>query len=492
MIDKSERLFYICSHPFQTEDVMKIAYIHIQDFPIQVEILENPAIRQTSVVIGGMPDDEGTVYACSPAARIDGVQPGMLLRQAEQLSPQAAFLPLSQDLYDQAHKGLLEALSLYSPFRESSAPGRIYLDVSGFERLYGSDDELLEQILQTIQNELSLLPQVGLAANKFAAETAARLSDPGSGQVVHAGAEREFLAPLPLILLPSSDDAYRLLSRLGLETIGQVAEMPVGALSRTFGKEGLLLHSLASGKDLRPLMPQFEAAPLSVETHLEFPLDNLEQLSAYSDRLASQLTAELEASALVAGALIVEVDQEYGEALSSGGYLRPASSDHRLLSDRATGLLSTLEYASGVTALKLGLFPLHPFHIESKQLGLFRPKSFTQQNPIQRLVGSIQERFGEAAIIQATAVEGPAPEPIEVRTGEDGYPSALVRNNSWKRVATIDLHWRLEGDWWWGEGRKDYYKVVTRTGEILVLFHESKEDRWCLHPGAQPNSWPLS
>jgi hypothetical protein len=25
-----------------------------------------------------------------------------------------------------------------------------------------------------------------------------------------------------------------------------------------------------------------------------------------------------------------------------------------------------------------------------------------------------------------------------------------------------------------------------------VLFHESEEDRWCLHPGAQPNSWPLS
>lgn len=471
---------------------MKIAYIHIQDFTVQVEILENPSLRQTAVVIGGMPHEGGTVHACSPVARIDGVQLGMPLRQAEQLSPQAAFLPLSTDRYEQAHKDLLEALSPYSPFRESSASGRIYLDASGLESLYGSDDKLVERILRTIQDELSLLPQVGLAANKFTAETAARLSDPGAAQVVPPGNEREFLAPLPLILLPSSDDTYRLLSRLGLESLGQVAEMPVGALSRTFGKEGLLLHSLASGRDLRPLMPQFEAAPLSVETQLEFPLESLEQLAAYADRLASQLTAELQAGALVAGALIVEVEQEYGEALSAGGYLRPASSDHRQLLDRATGLLSTLEYASGVTALKLGLFPLHPFHIESKQLGLFRPKSFTHANPIQRLVGSIQERFGEAAIVQATAVEGPPPEPIEVRTGKDGYPSAFVRGNSWSRVATIDLHWRLEGDWWWGEGRKDYYKVVTRKGEILVLFHDSQENRWYLHAGAQPNSWPLT
>ena len=471
---------------------MKIAYIHIQDFPVQVEVLENPAIRQTSVVIGGMPQDEGTVYSCSPAARVDGVQLGMPLRQAEQLSPHATFLPLSRDLYEQSHKNLLEALSPFSPFRESSAPGRIYLDASGFERLYGSDEELAEQILLTIQDELSLLPQVGLATTKFAAETAARLSDPGTRQVVAPGSEREFMAPLPLILLPTSDETYRLLTRLGLETIGQVAEMPVGALSRTFGKEGLLIHNLASGKDLRPLMPQFEAAPLSVETNLEFPLNNLEQLSAYCDRLASQLTAELEASSLVAGAIIVEVEQEYGEAMSAGGYLRPASSDQHLLLDRATGLLSTLDYASGVTALKLGLFPLHPFHIESKQLGLFRHKSFAHRNPIQRLVGSIQERFGETAIVQATAVEGPPPEPIDVRAGEDGHPTAFVRGNRWSRVATIDLHWRLEGDWWWGEGRKDYYKVVSRSGEISVLFHESNAKRWYLHAAAQPNAWPLT
>jgi DNA polymerase-4 len=471
---------------------MKIAYIHIQDFPVQVEVLENPAIRQTAVVIGGMPHDEGTVYSCSPAARVDGVQLGMPLRQAEQLSPRATFLPLSRDLYNQSHKNLLEALSPYSPFLESSAPGRIYLDASSLKRLYGSDEELADLILRTIQDELSLLPQVGLAATKFAAETAARLSDPGTSQVVASGLEREFLAPLPLILLPSSDATYRLLTRLGLETIGQVAEMPVGALSRTFGKEGLLIHNLASGKDLRPLMPQFEAAPLSVETHLEFPLESLEQLAAYCDRLASQLNAELEASALVAGAIIVEVEQEYGEAMSAGGYLRPASSEQRLLLDRATGLLSTLDYASGVTALKLGLFPLHPFHIESKQLGLFRHKSFTHQNPIQRLVGSIQERFGETAILQATAVEGPPPEPIDVRAGEDGHPTAFVRGNRWSRVATIDLHWRLEGDWWWGEGRKDYYKVVSRSGEISVLFHDSNEKRWYLHAAAQPNAWPLT
>ena len=84
------------------------------------------------------------------------------------------------------------------------------------------------------------------------------------------------------------------------------------------------------------------------------------------------------------------------------------------------------------------------------------------------------------------------PEPIDVLAGDDGHPTAFVRGNRWSRVATIDLHWRLEGDWWWGERRKDYYKVVSRSGEISVLFHESNEKRWYLHAAAQPNAWPLT
>ena len=126
---------------------MKIAYIRIQDFPVQVEILENPALRQTAVVVGGLPSDEGTVYACSPAARIDGVQLGMGLRQAEQLSPKANFLPLSRDRYDEAQKNLLDTLSPYSPFRDSSAPGRLYLAASRLDALYGSDADPLKRIL---------------------------------------------------------------------------------------------------------------------------------------------------------------------------------------------------------------------------------------------------------------------------------------------------------------------------------------------------------
>jgi hypothetical protein len=50
----------------------------------------------------------------------------------------------------------------------------------------------------------------------------------------------------------------------------------------------------------------------------------------------------------------------------------------------------------------------------------------------------------------------------------------------------------MEGDWWFQQGRRDYFQVVTRRGEILVLLHATPEDRWYLHPAAKPTQWPVA
>jgi nucleotidyltransferase/DNA polymerase involved in DNA repair len=99
----------------------------------------------------------------------------------------------------------------------------------------------------------------------FTASIAARLTRLNSGEIVSQGGESAYLAPLPIDLLPISDEAHDLLVRLGLMTLGQVAELPPGALSRKLGKEGEPLYQLSSGVDDRPLIPQFEQRPLSAK-----------------------------------------------------------------------------------------------------------------------------------------------------------------------------------------------------------------------------------
>src|SRR3972149_9563093 len=82
-VDSSEQMFYTidtydCRPATPGPQMMKLAHVLIPDFPIQVEILGNPSLRQKPVVIGGRPDQEGSVLACSPAARRGGMRGGML------------------------------------------------------------------------------------------------------------------------------------------------------------------------------------------------------------------------------------------------------------------------------------------------------------------------------------------------------------------------------------------------------------------------------
>ena len=469
---------------------MKIAHVLVPDFPIQVEVTDDPSLKKEAVVIGGKPHEDGTVYACSPKAQRHGVRIGIPLRQAEQLSPQATFLPADLERYRRFHKMFLRTLSPFSPQKETVALGEVSLEASGLERLHGPDQELSGAIVRAVEEGTGLLSQVGVATNKFVAAVAARLVPPGGDAAVPLGEEASFLAPLPLDHLPASEETRRLLGRLGLSTIGQVAEMPAGSLARTLGLEGELLHNLARGRDARPLHPQYEASPLSGETLLDFAVEDLEVLLAYAERLIEPFSQVLEREGLLAGAIAIEIAQEDGETLQAAGNLQEATRDPERLAERASVLLESLEYTAGVTDLRIGLFPLRPFHEESRQETLlghlppFRPERF------QRLIHAVHERFGEYALRPAAELPPPPPLPVEVRANGAGRPQAVVHKGGWHQIRAVPLHWRLEGDWRWGEGRKEYFQVETEEGEILVLLHEPQKGRWYLHKGAQPSRWP--
>jgi protein ImuB len=63
---------------------------------------------------------------------------------------------------------------------------------------------------------------------------------------------RAYLSPLPVTLLrarPALVDLPEALERLGIRTLGELADLPAAALADRFGKRGLLAYELARGGD---------------------------------------------------------------------------------------------------------------------------------------------------------------------------------------------------------------------------------------------------
>jgi nucleotidyltransferase/DNA polymerase involved in DNA repair len=80
---------------------------------------------------------------------------------------------------------------------------------------------------------------------------------------------REFLAPLPLALLPLAEQRRRELEELGVRNVGELAGLPGGAVAERLGPDGRRAWSLARGRDRGRVRGR--RAPAELIEALEFP-----------------------------------------------------------------------------------------------------------------------------------------------------------------------------------------------------------------------------
>jgi protein ImuB len=147
---------------------------------------------------------------------------------------------------------------------ESDRPGEAYFESQGLSRLYGGH---LEGVLARTRRAIGMSVRVGAAPSRFCAFAAASVARPGrAAKIVPAGAERAFLAPLPVSLLRARKEAATLpgarsadlpavLGRLGIGTLGDLGLLPVDTVADRFGHTGLCARELALGRDT-PLEPR--------------------------------------------------------------------------------------------------------------------------------------------------------------------------------------------------------------------------------------------
>jgi len=133
-------------------------------------------------------------------------------------------------------------------------------------------------VLSAVRRAIGRGARLGAAPSRFCAHAAAlrarprrRGVTPHGAVVVSAGDARGFLAPLPVSLLRTRPELQALpetLERLGVGSLGALAELPSRAVAERFGHPGLLALDLSRGRDteLEPRRP-----PEPVVERLELP-----------------------------------------------------------------------------------------------------------------------------------------------------------------------------------------------------------------------------
>ena len=292
----------------ETAPSTSILHVDMDAFFVSVELLHRPELRGKPVVVGGRPDQRGVVSAASYEARKYGIQSAMPLRTAARLCPHAVFLDGHHGLYGEWSDRIASILAKYSPVVEMTSIDEAYLDLSGTERLHGPPIAAAHSLLREIWERTHLPSSAGLAATRLVAKVASDQAKPRGLLWVPAGSEAAFLAPLPVRKIPSIGKVTEAALRgLGIETVGQLADVPLERLEEVFGQWGTALHRKARGQDAYEFL--VDAEPKSISHNCTFgeDTDDLEQLNSTLSFLAQKAAKRLRDAGLHARTLTLTI-----------------------------------------------------------------------------------------------------------------------------------------------------------------------------------------
>jgi protein ImuB len=238
-----------------------IACLIVPGFELRAALRLRPRLATCPAALAPEPGEEPLLGPVTAAADAAGVKPGMRLGEALATCPSLVLVDRDPATVEREWEGALRRLEDAGFAVEPVEQGVVVFETKGVERLYGGVRPALARALDAIGSGWD--PRVGAAARRFTALAAASVARPGQILIVAEKEEESFLEPLPLSLLPLPPDRYAELEGLGLRKLGELAELPGGAVAERLGVEGRDAWRLARGgrrAKVRGRKPAFELA----------------------------------------------------------------------------------------------------------------------------------------------------------------------------------------------------------------------------------------
>ncbi|AOD23531.1 DNA polymerase IV [Rhodococcus sp. D-6] len=249
-------------------------HLDLDAFFASAEQLTRPTLRGRPVLVGGL-GARGVVAGASYEARVYGARSAMPMSRARRLvGPAAVVLPPRGILYRELSGLVFDTLRARIPILETLSLDEAFAEPL---ELAGADADEVErfcaELREHVREKTGLVASIGAGSGKQIAKIGSGLAKPDGLLVVRPEGELPLLHSLPVRKLwgigPVAEDRLR---RLGIETIGDLAALPVAeAASILGGTIGPGLHRLANGFDDRPVAERAEAKQVSAET--TFPTD---------------------------------------------------------------------------------------------------------------------------------------------------------------------------------------------------------------------------
>jgi len=372
-----------------------IAHLDLDSFFVSVECLRNSKLLGKPVLIGGG-SDRGVVASCSYEARKFGVHSAMPIRMALRLCPQAIVVRSDFEQYSKYSRIVTDIISDAVPLFEKSSIDEFYIDMSGMDKFFGCS-KFISGLKKRVLKESGLPVSYGLASNKLLGKVSTNEVKPNGQIVIPFGEEKSYLAPLKINKLPGvGKETTLLLSKMGVETIKVLSEIPIEMMHNLLGKDGNGIWRKANGIDESPVVPFHEQKSISTENTFETDTIDMRFLHSELVRMTERIGFELRQENKLSGCVSVKVRYTNFDTEVKQRTITYTNTDNVLL-ETAKELFAKL-YSRRMLIRLVGI-KLTNLIPGNHQIRLFEDTE--ESIKLYQAIDGIKKQFGEKKLVKA-------------------------------------------------------------------------------------------
>ena len=381
-----------------------ILHSDLNCFYASVEMMLDPSLRGKAVAVCGCTEDRhGIVLAKSELAKKAGIKTGMVNWEAQRLCKDLVIVPPQYDQYLKYSKLTQAIYNRYTDLIEPFGMDECWLDVSGSRNACGDPMTIAESIRKTVREELGLTVSIGVSFNKIFAKLGSDMKKPDAITEITEDTFKEKIWGLPCSeLIYCGSATTKKLERMGIRTIGQLAQADPRLLQNSLGVNGYALWIYANGKDASRVMHRDFVSPVKSVGHgitCNADLVNEDEVWKVMLSLTQDIGHRLRLHGLSARGVQIAVR---GNDLFGSQYQTKLPFKTQLPSEIATAAFhifkSNYEWRTHVRAVTVRAIDLVPVNA-TEQLSLFNDNERRERRErLEDCVEEIRGRFGKEVL----------------------------------------------------------------------------------------------
>jgi DNA polymerase-4 len=364
-------------------------YLHIDmdAFFASVEQVLDPSLKGKPVIVGGR-SGRGVVTSASYEARKFGVHSAMPGFQAKKLCPDGIFLPNRRRIYSEFSHRVFAILERYSPAVHGLSIDEALVDLTGTDRLFGPPLKTADGVIRRIETEVGLPSSAGLSTSRVTAKIAATLAKPHGLIYVPSGSEEDFLALLPVEMIPGvGPKTHKTLNQRGIRIIGDLlkhTELTARYLDLGASSERHRQHDHSIGN----------------ETTLDKPVKEIAQMEKVLWELVEEVGGRLRGEGLFARCLTVKIRYANFQTLTRSRTLPTPTCFDKEIFEVVSGLLrQNISRGRSVRLLGVSASALQNSGWQEPLLNRDKRAAYEQ---LYKGIDELRRKYGEDAIGAAT------------------------------------------------------------------------------------------